>query len=1030
MTFSSQTPSTGVVPSQSVMQSWSRSLVAAIGVLLLTVPALLLHVTIGHRSDAEWRLATERARTRAQTTLQLWQQDVERLLIDERVATFAAAISEHAHRTGEWPVTPTTLAAATRAALPLLDEAKLSPIAVMLMHQAVPRGEGYYANATTSVPFASVTYTFPLYTEMPTLDAQYFQTLLLEFVNDYFMVSPDADAARLITRLSPTLLGIQQKASHFLDDSRRRVTPVTYHGRPAWFYWTHLPAHDWVDRCATLVPDPTQTFAPPDGGRFYYGLRQRVTPGGIALILPRVTADRGGTAVRHLLAPDIALACREPHRPEAVWQHRPAGAPDLAPLVWGRPTVDAAEWVIATDTLFLEERSTIAAAAQIDASARAVRRQRRSEQHVIHILYLSLASLWLAALFLFGLLDTSLERQLRAGLLLTALLPLAAVFAIGEALTLEWRQTIERDTRARLRQALTQTQHRQTLNHPWYAHGIASESRDPALVQYWDREKARTDRAATRRMEQSLHELFERLREGNYGFSIRSIYVTGPRGFAAGAFRDTEIGSDSHLLGLIMDRFSSESLSQLNPEWTAGAASLSAAEAIRGDIMYTAGLDVARSIFGTFGLFSLIHAPGTPIYAAVGVAPVGMVQILVPATGPPTHSVFWVVFLRYSDRQALYRILHGNDGATGGVYAFERGFVGNHCIPETGERHRWLRSVARRIEATHMAESSRVESDGHTWLVEGMVGLFSNQFIYVAIADEAPLLAAVAHARRSIVLLLLAALLLAMALARATVRELLAPVHRLVEAMGVVERGDYSRRLAIERDDELGDLARQFNEMARGLAEEQLLGRMVSAAARAAIGSRDDEARARAGERRPVTILFVGIPGFADRLADTGAALLLNRLDTQVRVACRLIADHGGDIDKLLGDKILAIFDHQRLGSARSATEGAVAAIDALFAAVSAGALPFPVAAGLNSGTVVAGLLGSGARRDFTVIGDPVNLAARAESIAEKLPDGHWAVCTAAAAQLMPHRTLRELPQTRVKGKTEAVQLFSIAPKR
>ncbi|MDP1748994.1 MAG: adenylate/guanylate cyclase domain-containing protein [Reyranella sp.] len=108
--------------------------------------------------------------------------------------------------------------------------------------------------------------------------------------------------------------------------------------------------------------------------------------------------------------------------------------------------------------------------------------------------------------------------------------------------------------------------------------------------------------------------------------------------------------------------------------------------------------------------------------------------------------------------------------------------------------------------------------------------------------------------------------------------------------------------------------------------------------------------------------------GFAEGNSPEAVVAFLNRLMT---IQVRAVHDHGGDVDKLIGDALLAHFGGDD-GAAR-----AVAAARAILEACAGAGLPREVGIGVFTGEVVAGAIGPAERRDYTVVGDSVNVAAR-----------------------------------------------------
>lgn len=206
------------------------------------------------------------------------------------------------------------------------------------------------------------------------------------------------------------------------------------------------------------------------------------------------------------------------------------------------------------------------------------------------------------------------------------------------------------------------------------------------------------------------------------------------------------------------------------------------------------------------------------------------------------------------------------------------------------------------------------------------------------------------------------------------------PIRDVVEAMAEVERGTIGRRVPVYEQSEIGRLQSGFNRMVAGLLERdrlrELFGRHVGLdVARLAIDSDG------AGDVRDVAILFIDLvesTQLAVRLPPQEVAAVFNDF---FRIVVAAVDRHGGLINKFQGDAALAIYGAP-LRSA-SAAEDALATARALADALRA--LPLvDFGIGVSAGSVFAGNIGAENRYEYTVIGDPVNEAARLADAAKK----------------------------------------------
>jgi adenylate cyclase len=177
------------------------------------------------------------------------------------------------------------------------------------------------------------------------------------------------------------------------------------------------------------------------------------------------------------------------------------------------------------------------------------------------------------------------------------------------------------------------------------------------------------------------------------------------------------------------------------------------------------------------------------------------------------------------------------------------------------------------------------------------------------------------------------------------------------------------------------DFARQFRE--RQNLRAMFAGHVSPQVMRALLGGELQVDKN--GQRREVTLLCAGIRGFAARSAASTPDAMIDLLNRFHAAAAMSIQTSGGAVDKYVGDGLMATFGLPQPLPARLNVELAAEGIEAL-----------RIGIGIHSGEVLSGHVGSGRRREFSVIGDPVGIAGRLEALTKEFP--HPVICSAAVA--------------------------------
>lgn len=208
-------------------------------------------------------------------------------------------------------------------------------------------------------------------------------------------------------------------------------------------------------------------------------------------------------------------------------------------------------------------------------------------------------------------------------------------------------------------------------------------------------------------------------------------------------------------------------------------------------------------------------------------------------------------------------------------------------------------------------------------------------------------------------------------------------------ALGRVQAGDLSVEVPVDEAGEIGLLQAGVNSMVHGLRERQVIADLFGRHVGDAVAKRAlREGVALGGEQRDVSVLFLDVTGSTWLAATRPPAEVVAMLNALFSVVVRVVAEEGGWVDKFEGDAALCVFgapaplvDHPTC--ALRAARRLCAEVGEL---VRNRHQDLDVGIGVSSGAVVAGNVGSEQRFEYTVIGDPVNEAARLTEAAKERP--------------------------------------------
>ena len=185
------------------------------------------------------------------------------------------------------------------------------------------------------------------------------------------------------------------------------------------------------------------------------------------------------------------------------------------------------------------------------------------------------------------------------------------------------------------------------------------------------------------------------------------------------------------------------------------------------------------------------------------------------------------------------------------------------------------------------------------------------------------------------------------------------------------------------------------------------------------------------GDKKVVTVLFSDIRNFTTITESRKPDELVHQLNEYFTEMAGIIFEHGGSLDKYIGDAIVAVFGSliDLDNSARNAAQAALKMMQRLPELnerwLQKYGLKMEFGIGLSTGEVFLGNIGSPERMEFTVIGDTVNVASRFSGLAKP---GQILMTRETLNCLEGSLEWRELPPTEVKGKTGKLEVFELLP--
>ncbi|MBU1106225.1 MAG: HAMP domain-containing protein [Candidatus Riflebacteria bacterium] len=612
----------------------------------------------------------------------------------------------------------------------------------------------------------------------------------------------------------------------------------------------------------------------------------------------------------------------------------------------------------------------------------------------------------------------SIQLKLIFSILLTSIIPLITVSFVSDFFLFENHQLMIQDQRLEIQHHLDSYEIRQFYNQKVaanLAYNLSMNRQIIALARQLD------ETPDSKEIRKELNEIFEDAfvkisadDKWESNSNVRNAILISRKNWE---FYKSRKEDDKDMFSIVLSQVGKRILSRIS---TGARTDEFSMKDLKSEMFYDSAMQSTRSNFGNETYIKLTNTIRKLVEFEVTTGSAGALAIPLPSVENPDYILIWLITL--TKGTYFTRIANQNRGPyaifTIGYQMY--GKTMSTFLPVPGLN---LEKAAAWITSSNLPVSLELPVCGENVSIEGRAGIHQINNFIIGAGSQAPIHQATASNRQYLIYFILLALLIFMLIGFQTSSDIIAPVRSISEGMHQIGLQNYFHRISLDRNDELGQLCSSFDRFAKGLAEKEVMGKMLSRSARLAAAGSNEDTNLINNSKRSFVFVFIGSVDFAKRLSNENTEQLFIKLKNQVALLCRFIIEQGGDIDKLMGDKILGVFPYTGT-NCESAQQAAISAVRQIMHAEQAGELNFPVAIGVNAGEVICGMLGFGAKRDFTVIGDAVNVSARIQKTAESMPEKRCLFSQDFVSGLTDNSAFKLHSEAVLKGKSATLKLY------
>jgi class 3 adenylate cyclase len=255
-------------------------------------------------------------------------------------------------------------------------------------------------------------------------------------------------------------------------------------------------------------------------------------------------------------------------------------------------------------------------------------------------------------------------------------------------------------------------------------------------------------------------------------------------------------------------------------------------------------------------------------------------------------------------------------------------------------------------------------------------------------------------------------------------------INALSEGARQIGQGNLNIKIAVNTRDELGQLAKEFNNMTMHLKEKMQMQKFVSQMTRQMIKKNVySNERTLASEQCEIAVLFSDVRNFSRFSQRHNPEVVVKVINIYLDLQARIIEENYGIVDKFMGDQIMGVFEgankHINMLNAAVSIQKAIERLNLERQLLNLEILA--VGIGINIGHAVLGKIGSKDRMDYTVVGDVVNLASRFCDVAKP---GQIITSTTLLSLFKYIYPTVKLGSISIKGRDEPIEICNIDYKK